>query len=506
MLSLVVPVWIVDIPPLVDVINHGARIFIIANVDSNPFFAEHFEVVFEPIPNMALDLFVLPLIGYAGLWTALKLFITASILLFAFGSYLLSGADGDRPSPSFYISLFLFYGSTFYFGYLNYLFGIALFLVTLGLWLRWRSRYSPSRLLTLIFLGLACYLSHLSSIAFLGAAIFTVNATDLISQAAEERRTLRDHVFDGLIFGVPFAALLIYMGRSAEAGLIELNSLYGKIAALLGPFRGLDLPVDIAVAATLAVFIGMMAFVGKVSVERRLFTIGIVFLLLFVLSPRIFVTSDTDVRFVLPAVVLLILSLRMEWPSGKTLFLFSLLLTLFFARQAITAYRFLEMESILDHEIALLSAIPPNSRVLAFRRPDAGSQENRLTRPIESVVQMVSINNSSFTPKLFAIRGHNPLVFRHKQHAYGPEHPVEGKWLESLAHYDYLWTHDVSPEVTAMLETRAARVAERGKTTIWKLHNRSAKVSPARGFPPEIQRAPHRSARPTTASSFDLAR
>lgn len=468
---LLIPVWVVEIPPLVDVINHGARVFVIANYDSSPFFQEHFEIAFEPIPNVALDLLLVPLVGYVGLWTAFKLFISLSILLFAIGCYLVSASGWERPSLTVFIAWLLFYGSTFYFGYLNYLFGIGLFLIALGLWLRWRKKFSALRVVILVLVGSASYLSHLSAIVFLGIAIAVVNLYDLVRSPEREKRHLVSYGCDLLIFLAPAAAFLLYIGNSGAPSALEWNSLSGKFAALFGPFRSFDIPVDIAIAAGLAVFFGSLILKREYKFDPLLFTLGIVFLFLFAVFPGVLVATDTDARFVLPGFIFLVLSFRLEQPRTKLSVIFLLLLSLFLVRQGIVSYRFLQMEAILEREIALLDAIPPNSRVLAFRRPDAGPRQDRLTRPVESVVNMVSIESFSFSSKLFAIRGHNPLVFRHKQLAYGPEHEIPGKWLESLPNYDYLWTHDVSPEVIAQLEARAVKVADDGTTKIWKLKN-----------------------------------
>jgi uncharacterized SAM-binding protein YcdF (DUF218 family) len=79
----IVPLWLVEVPPLVDLPNHLARIFVLINYDQTPFFQQNFQVAYEPIPNMAMDLIVIPLTNLFDIFTADRIFLTLTIVLFA---------------------------------------------------------------------------------------------------------------------------------------------------------------------------------------------------------------------------------------------------------------------------------------------------------------------------------------------------------------------------------------------------------------------------------------
>src|SRR5690349_24686097 len=56
-----IPVWTHPLPPISDYINHLARMNVIANLDSKPLLAQYYEVTWQVIPNLTMDLLVPPL-------------------------------------------------------------------------------------------------------------------------------------------------------------------------------------------------------------------------------------------------------------------------------------------------------------------------------------------------------------------------------------------------------------------------------------------------------------
>src|SRR5690349_24835884 len=72
-----IPVWTHPLPPLSDYVNHLARMHIIATVRSNADLARFYEIDWQIIPNLAMDLIV-PLLGqFTSIYVAGQIFTVA---------------------------------------------------------------------------------------------------------------------------------------------------------------------------------------------------------------------------------------------------------------------------------------------------------------------------------------------------------------------------------------------------------------------------------------------
>ena len=467
--ALVVPLWLIEVPPLVDLPNHLARLFVLANYDQTPFFQQNFQVVYEPIPNLAMDLIMLPLMNIFDIWTANHLFLTLTVVLFAVGCHLTGVQETGKISYSVVLAAFLIYGGTFFYGYINYVFSVALFLITFGLWLRWRGKLSFKYVLTLVGLTAAIFLAHLSAFGFFGIAVFVVNVGDYFFPSGEKRKWTF-YAADCALFILPTAAFLAFMSGTGSVGVLRWNGLFGKAAALFSTFRSYDLWLDLICAAMIAAFCFWLKRRGEIVFDRRILSVAMVFLLILLFAPKYVFTGDADLRIALPGFALLLLSCKVNNLTKKTFVLLAFIICLLTFRQAVVAYRWIQISEKMTAERNLLDAIAPESKIYQLYVKDSDFSEEKFERPIEHVAHFATIKNSSIAPTLFAIRGHQPLIFREKPKVATLFNEDKTKWLQYIVDYDYVWTYGVPPDVSDELAKRGAKVAESGKTKIWKLY------------------------------------
>lgn len=467
--ALVVPLWLVELPPLVDLPNHLARVFILANYAETPFFQRNFEIAREPFPNLAIDLIVAPLVGWFDIFTANHLFLTLTVVLFAVGCHLLGARKRGERSFSAIPAMFLVYGGTFFYGYVNYVFAVALFLVTFALWLRWRDNFDALRFAALVVLAFAVYLSHLSAVGFLGIAIFFARAYDFFV-SAEEKRKWTLFFADGALFVLPAIAFLAFINGTGHVGALRWNSFTGKAVALFGPFRSYDLAFDLICVGLLAVFLFSLGRFGKTVFDSRFLALALFFFALFTLAPNTFFTGDADVRIILPAFALLIISCKVNFLNGKTFALFALLIGSLLLRQSAISYRWTQMSERLTAEALLLDAIAPESKIFPIFVNDSTGAEEKFERPLLNAAHFAAFRNRSFAATLFAVRGQTLLNFRGDIEFATLENADATKWIRYLDDYDYVWTRGAPPGVSNELERRAVKVADNGKTKIWKLN------------------------------------
>src|SRR5689334_20409201 len=87
----VLPLLLTAHIPLTDLPNHLARQYIIRDIASSPILQNYYVVHWSFVPNLALELFVLPVRHVMSLDLAVRFFCIATMLLLFFGSWLVNG-------------------------------------------------------------------------------------------------------------------------------------------------------------------------------------------------------------------------------------------------------------------------------------------------------------------------------------------------------------------------------------------------------------------------------
>ena len=142
----IAPLFLIKYLPLVDLPNHEARIAILAHYGSNPSMHRYYVSDWRPIPDMAFDLFAVPLVRL-GLTPveAGRCFLAVAALLYVDRRAPARKAAAGKRSWLGVILPFLFYSSALFYGFVNFVFGFGAFLVVYGLWLRWHGRMTYRR-------------------------------------------------------------------------------------------------------------------------------------------------------------------------------------------------------------------------------------------------------------------------------------------------------------------------------------------------------------------------
>ena len=141
-----IPVWTHPLPPLSDYVNHLARMHVIATIRSNADLARFYEIDWQIIPNLAMDLIV-PFIGrYASIYLAGQIFTVGVFALIISGTLALNRTLVGRWSVLPFVALPLLYNYVFLVGLMNYMFGVGLALWAMATWIWLRERSWPLRL------------------------------------------------------------------------------------------------------------------------------------------------------------------------------------------------------------------------------------------------------------------------------------------------------------------------------------------------------------------------
>jgi hypothetical protein len=185
-----VPILLYPWPPLSDYINHLARMHVIATIRSDPNLALFYEVEWQVIPNLMMDLIVPILQRVMNVYLAGQAYTIMTFVLILSGTLALNRQLYGHWSVLPLIAFPLLYNNVFLVGTMNYLFGIGLSLWALATWVALRERAMILRLAVSTLFVLALFFCHLFAVGVYGLALFAFELQRLLALRARKRAAL----------------------------------------------------------------------------------------------------------------------------------------------------------------------------------------------------------------------------------------------------------------------------------------------------------------------------
>src|SRR6266403_4367468 len=140
----VAPVLSVEIPAMIDYVNHLARMHLFVDAAAGRPNPAH-EIHWRFYPNLAMDLIVPVLARFVSVETAARLFLLASQTLVISGAIALEMVVRGRHQFSGFAALIALYSLPFLWGLLNFEFGCGVALWAIAFWIHYRERPWPVR-------------------------------------------------------------------------------------------------------------------------------------------------------------------------------------------------------------------------------------------------------------------------------------------------------------------------------------------------------------------------
>jgi hypothetical protein len=483
------PVWTTTYPPMHDYPNHLARVHILHQYSSIESYRAVYEWDWRLFPNLAIDLIVPPLLNIFSIEIASKIFLSLIIVLFNVGLHSLGAALTGRPHWSALAASFFTYNYSLSYGFVNYMFGLGMFFLTFAAWLRMRAAWTVGRLSLIGLLALLCYFSHLSAFAFLGIAIVCVTALDLL-----QTRALHPRRLVGLLPLAP--TLMVYLihsfGIEHRGEMVWWTPLImKKLTGLSYPFVSHNLSFDLALGAAFSVIvlILLVSRVGRLA-GKELLLVGSLLVFLYLVSPMSAAQSHyVDRRFIIPAVVMLVLALQIDFSKALGRYLMIGLLVLSIGRVAAVWKFWTGASQELEAQVHMLDLLPDKARLFPMLMYETSVESWFQDAHFYYLPHYATIYRHAFVPNLYALNGVNLVRFsrslqvNEKQVYRGPRldeanwdndytwvergtplHKV--KWRPILSKYDYLWGYKLSEEYMRFLLSEGQLVARSGSAVL----------------------------------------
>ena len=362
------PVLAAPLMPFDDSLNHLARIYVMVHGAADPLLSRFYAIRWHVLPNLGMELTLPWLVAVTDIYTAGKLFTTATLLLMLAGPFAIHRALYRQWSLGPLVAAVFLYNGVTRYGMLNYQLGIGLMLFAVASWIALRSSGWALRAAVSLGCVLVLFCCHLMALAVYGLTILSYE----LWLACAVRRARRGRWTDLAVLVLPFlpTLVLLALGPGSEGAGEARGLVWGGLHARLDGLRYLMLTYaprwDLLAMA--AIVLGLLWAMR----QRRVFMHPFGWILLAVVAPVYLVIPNEGMgswgaAVRMPVAVLFVLFGVLRWNLPSRALQQGFLL----AVAAIAVFRLTTVESVVrrynavaDDVRASLSLIPPGSRVL----------------------------------------------------------------------------------------------------------------------------------------------
>ena len=427
----VFPLFVVDVPPLVDYPNHIARMYVLATQGSQDLVQSNYSVSWRPIPNLAMDLVVPPMVGVLPIYDAGRLFLALALLAVLGGICAMHFAAFGRIGLTPLAGGLVLYNLPLAWGFVNFYASVGLSLLVLAGWLL-TQRWSYFARLSL-FNGLTSilYLSHLFGLAAYCCAVALFEIGEIVRNRDLPLRFHLKRVFSAgcqvMLPGALYLANGLLWEQEVEP--LNLGSWFGDVTSKLSAlFSGLSFYGGRADA--LPIFFASIVLL--LSVRNRWVSVSpllvwplVGFLVLTLGAPHVFQGLFIDARLGVFLACLFVAALRFEMPFVPALAATAGVILLIAFKSANIATIWQAHDKNYDDFRSAIAVVEPGARILSVHdvpSNPAPSSEPRwqmggiafgqgLSRYYtdRGVITLAVIERGAFVPSLFTHPSAQPI-------------------------------------------------------------------------------------------------
>jgi hypothetical protein len=420
-LILAVPLWCVTIPGMPDYPAHLASFALIGGAPSH-----FYEIRWAFVPNLASEVLVPLLAHIVSLNTATKLFLSATLFLWAIGPALIHRALFGQVNFGALAAALFAYNANFMWGFFNYTFATGLGFVVFALWIETEQQKPSRRLPLFAVLFTLLYFCHLFAFATLLLAIACYEIAGWRQALPRNPIGLLHRAVPVAIATLPaaLAYLLLKPAGTADSHIIFdfADTMLDRAGAAVQ--LGFDNPIYLATAAlALVLVIGLITRTAIVHPRMRIALV--VFAIAAVTAPE-WALGGWGVHMRLPPVFGALAFAAAEWhlPRRARAAAGLLLLGAAAAAATVVVQQWRPLDNQYTEFEARLADIPPGTRLLTVLDGDSLGWES--DQPYWHLGELAIAPRDAFTQLLFTTRGQHILAIRPPMNRYAAAAAQQG--------------------------------------------------------------------------------
>lgn len=362
------PVMVTSLPPLVDYYGHIGRYHVQLNLEESPLLQKNWDFEWALIPNLGVDLLIIPLASIFGLERAAWLIALLIPPLMAFGFLRISKAVHGKISASFIAAVPFALAYPFQFGFINYWLGVAFVMHAFAYWLIIPPK-NQLKSFQFVLISLIIWITHVYAWGIL--LLLIVGSEIARTWESGEKKFTYFFILPiqrcwSLLTPLPF--MLIW--RSAGEAKTDIwFSVLGKFIAIIQLLRDQWFPLDIASVIAVLLLLYFAIRSEKFSFTAKLAIPNILMLITAIIMPHILAGSYYADDRIWPVLFSLsILAINIKTKNGQRIANGVALaaLAFFIARISVSTVGFYFHSKEVDEKLNIIEKIDPGSKVVVF--------------------------------------------------------------------------------------------------------------------------------------------
>jgi hypothetical protein len=484
-LILMVPLTLVDVPPLLDYPNHLARAVVLASAGTDPILSSMYTPRWAIIPDLGVDLVLPPLLHVLPVHLAGRMVVGLGLLLPVAGVLTYSRACFGTWSAWPLASALVAYNATFLLGFLNFVAGVGMALLLGAAWIAWRDRYPKLIAIAANAGTVTLFFCHLMGLLF-----FYVLITGYELERVWSARRRPDVILWRIGVIVPMVAtplvLYVFSPLASLSDDIEWSSAIEKLCQLVLPFSNYILPLDVITAGLVAAFVlacivtgcCRITFAGGVALAVT--TAG------FVSAPWAFKgTYFLDTRFVILLGYLLFAAVQpIRLSRLATISATCVFATLFGIRMAVVGYAWHQHQQDVTDLRTVIASVPPGAHVMVTAVTPSAAPDYWRHVPFSRMLSfglaldthlpaLLLIEHRAYWPFLFDNPSQQPVETQvpYKKLAEHADLVTSYRAIADLCGYNHLLLLDAGgePDLANFAADRLALIAQRDIAALFRV-------------------------------------
>jgi hypothetical protein len=404
------PFLAADYIPLWDWPFHLARAYVIRNIEHGGDLGSFYQIHSWLMPNIASDIGLVWLMSWFEPYVAGRIFVYLTLFLTMSGVGLISYALNRRlMAVPLLISAVLVFNGILIWGFINYLFGLALALGGIGTWILIERRSFIVRMILGFVLSGFIFFAHFAAFGIYTLVIFTYSFQAFLLVRKNTGKNDFAGIFIAILNIAPLIIIFI-LGSPMKKGvnLLEYPSPFVKIQGLIQGLITYNAFADVlsCLVIILIVAFGLLHRRGMMKLENPLLLPLLFLACVYFFSPHIlFGSAFFESRLPIAFLFLFVSSIRDDFVGSKYKFIINLLIITVFIRSLLFAADWKKYGNIYQEYINCFNSLPKGAIMGVVRSNENNNLATRLYRwqpPVEWVASYATIEKHIFIPQMIA--------------------------------------------------------------------------------------------------------